>query len=29
MVYKILEENKFQQKAFHVTIKFLPEKQAK
>ena len=25
MVYKILEENKFQQKAFHVTIKFLPE----
>ncbi|MGG2086950.1 hypothetical protein ABFY59_08090 [Priestia aryabhattai] len=28
-VYKILEENKFQQKAFHVTIKFLPEKQAK
>ncbi|MFS0902746.1 hypothetical protein AB3N02_06785 [Priestia aryabhattai] len=29
MVYKILEENKFQQKAFHVTIKFLPERQAK
>jgi hypothetical protein len=29
MVYKILEENKFQQKSFHVTIKFLPEKQAK
>lgn len=29
IVYKILEENKFQQKAFHVTIKFLPEKQAK
>lgn len=29
MVYKILEENKFQQKAFHVKIKFLPENQAK
>ncbi|UYP09327.1 hypothetical protein [Priestia megaterium] len=29
MVYKILEENKFQQKAFHIKIKFLPENQAK
>ncbi|MFP7732544.1 hypothetical protein ACLHDF_03815 [Priestia aryabhattai] len=29
IVCKILEENKFQQESFHVTIKFLPKKQAK